>query len=55
MARAAGMTAPAVIIAGKPDATFRRKAAEIGIEIIDKPFVSDDVRRRIRATLDGPS
>ena len=53
-ARAAGMTAPALIIAGKPDASVRRKAAEAGIEIIDKPLVGDDLKQRIRAALDQP-
>jgi two-component system response regulator FixJ len=52
-ARAAGMTAPAVIIAGKAAAPFRKRASDAGVEIVDKPLVGDDLKRRIRAALDG--
>jgi len=52
-ARAAGMTAPALMIAGKPTATVRNIAAEAAIEIVDKPLDGDDLKRRIRAVLDG--
>jgi FixJ family two-component response regulator len=52
-ARAAGMTAPAVIIAGKADAPFRRRAFEAGVEVVDKPLIGDDLKRRLRAALDG--
>jgi two-component system response regulator FixJ len=51
--QAAGMTVPAVVIAGKPGEKFRKRAAEAGIEIVDKPLVGDEVRRQIRAALDG--
>lgn len=53
-ARDAGMTAPAVIIAGKALPAYRQKASEAGIEIVDKPLVGDDLKRTIRAALDGP-
>jgi two-component system response regulator FixJ len=51
--RERGVTAPAVIIAGKPDRAFRRRAAEAGIEIVDKPLVGDELKLRISAALEG--
>ena len=51
-ARGHGMTAPALIIAGKPGASLRGRAASAGIDIIEKPLVGDEVRERIRVALD---
>src|ERR1022692_3116435 len=38
-ARRRGVTAPAVILAGKPGPAFRQRAADAGIGIVDKPLV----------------
>jgi len=48
-----GVSAPAVIIAGKPDAAFRERAAQAGVRIVDKPLIGDELNRRIRAALNG--
>jgi two-component system response regulator FixJ len=49
--RERGVSAPALIIAGKPAPAFRRRAAEAGIEIVDKPLIGDELKRRIRDLL----
>jgi len=51
--RERGVSAPAVIIAGKPTSAFRQRAAEAGIDIVDKPLVADELKRRIDAALDA--
>ena len=51
-ARQRGVAAPAVIIAGKPSAAFRQRAAEAGIGIVDKPLIGDALQQRIRAAID---
>lgn len=51
--RERGVSAPAVLIAGKPDADFRERAAQAGVRIVDKPLIGDELNRRIRAALNG--
>jgi len=51
-ARQRGVTAPALVIAGKPSAGFRRRAEGDGVGIVDKPLVGDELHRRIRAAMD---
>lgn len=50
--RERGVVAPAVIIAGKPSASFRQRAADAGIAIVDKPLIGDALKRSIRAALE---
>jgi FixJ family two-component response regulator len=51
--RQRGVTAPALIIAGKPSAGFRQRAEDDGVAIVDKPLVGDELHRRIRAAMDS--
>ncbi len=52
--RERGIAAPAVVIVGRASAGFRRRAAEAGIEIVDKPLIGDDLKLRLRAAVMGP-
>ena len=49
--RERGLTAPAILITTNPDDRRRRTAAEAGVEIVEKPLMDGDLRRRIEDAL----
>jgi two-component system response regulator FixJ len=51
--RRRGVAAPAVVIAAKPSAGFRKRAEGAGVDVVDKPLVGDELQQRIRAALDA--
>lgn len=51
--RERGITAPAVIIAGKPSPDFRTRSAAAGIGIVDKPLIGEALRLQLRAVVAG--
>ncbi|MGE0830065.1 MAG: response regulator [Hyphomonadaceae bacterium] len=53
--RTCGVTAPAILIATHPRDATRRRAAEAGVEIVEKPLLGDLLARKVRQALsDGP-
>jgi two-component system response regulator FixJ len=44
-----GLTAPAILMTSQPDDHCRREALRLGIEIVEKPLLTDALSRRIRA------
>ena len=51
--RAAGVTAPLILITSNPDARCRARAARAGAVIVEKPLLGDGLMRQIRA-MAGP-
>ena len=49
--RERGVTAPAVLIAGRLDPRRPRRAAAAGIAIVEKPLVAEELTQRIQAAL----
>jgi two-component system response regulator FixJ len=49
--RARGVTAPAILITTQPDETTRRAASAAGVEIVEKPLLDGELRRRIDAAV----
>lgn len=47
--RAAGVTAPLILITSNPDARCRARAAHGGAVIVEKPLLGDRLSRQIRA------
>jgi two-component system, LuxR family, response regulator FixJ len=44
---------PAILIASDPPASVRRRAAEAGLEIVEKPLLGDSLIEAIRTALHG--
>jgi FixJ family two-component response regulator len=42
-----GLKAPAILVTSNPDEECRRGARELGVKIIEKPLLSDDLSRMI--------
>jgi FixJ family two-component response regulator len=51
--RAAGVTAPIILITTNPDARCRARAARAGAVIVEKPLLGDRLLRQIRAATDA--
>jgi DNA-binding response OmpR family regulator len=49
--RAGGVAAPAILITTNPDDRCRHAAARAGVEIVEKPLIGGELRRRIEAAL----
>lgn len=49
--RSDGVALPAILITGHPGATLRRRAAEAGVTLIDKPLLGNDLSDAIRLAL----
>lgn len=49
--RAAGLKAPAVMIATNPNAALRAKAAAAGVTIVEKPLLNDALLAAVRSAL----
>lgn len=50
--RSAGVALPAVLITGHPGATLRRRAAEAGVTLIEKPLLGNGLGDAIRQLLE---
>lgn len=46
--RRRSITSPAILITSHPDERCRRRALAAEVEIVEKPLVSDELRRRVR-------
>jgi two-component system C4-dicarboxylate transport response regulator DctD len=51
--RESGGARAAVLITAKPDDRCRRRAADAGVAVVEKPLIDDALNRRIREALDG--
>lgn len=49
--RAAGVTAPAIVITTNPDERHRREAVRAGVNIVEKPLIDGELRRHIDLAL----
>lgn len=49
--RASGCAAPVIVLATNPDNTLRTRASAQGAQLIEKPLLSDDLSRALRAAL----
>ena len=49
--RALGLSPPAILITSNPDDRCRRRAAETGVEIVEKPLIGAELGRRIAAAI----
>lgn len=45
--REKGVWAPAILVTTNPDARIRRTAESLGVQIVEKPLISGELRRRI--------
>ena len=48
-----GIAMPAVIMTSDPGARLRERAAELGVAIVEKPLLSDELSSTIRSALAG--
>jgi FixJ family two-component response regulator len=46
--RERAVAAPAILITSHPDERCRRRAQACSVEIVEKPLVTDELRRRVR-------
>lgn len=51
--RQAGVLAPAILITTDPDTRTRRQAREMGVDIVEKPLITSELRRRIDELTSG--
>ncbi|HET9903124.1 MAG TPA: response regulator [Xanthobacteraceae bacterium] len=49
--RERGVTLPAILITGSPPEAVRRRAAQAGITVVEKPLFGDSLAEAIRAAL----
>jgi FixJ family two-component response regulator len=49
--RLLGLSAPAILITSNPDDRCRRRAADAGVEIVEKPLIGADLGQRIAAAI----
>ncbi len=49
--RQRGVAAPAILITTNPDLRSRSRAADAGVEIVEKPLMGSELRRRIDAAM----
>jgi two-component system response regulator FixJ len=48
-----GILAPAILTTTHPTGRTRRAAAAAGVEIVEKPLITDELLRRIQSLVDG--
>jgi FixJ family two-component response regulator len=53
--RELGLSPPAILITTNPDDRCRRRAAEAGVQIVEKPLIGADLGRRIAEAINGAS
>lgn len=51
--RELGLSPPAILITSNPDERCRRRAADAGVEIVEKPLIGAELGRRIAAAITG--
>ena len=51
--RAAGLTAPGILITTHPSRETRARAFAAGVEVIEKPLLDDQLALKVRELLDG--
>jgi len=51
--RAAGVTAPSILITTHPSHITRARASAAGVEIIEKPLLDDKLALKVRELMDG--
>jgi FixJ family two-component response regulator len=51
--RELGLLAPAILITSNPDDRCRRRAADAGVAIVEKPLIGADLGRRIAESIAG--
>jgi hypothetical protein len=51
--RGLGLLAPAILITSNPNDRCRRRAADAGVEIVEKPLIGANLVRRISETIEG--
>jgi len=49
--RAAGFMSPAILITTHPDERCRRRAAGLGVEIVEKPLIGTELAQHIEAAI----
>jgi FixJ family two-component response regulator len=51
--RERGINAPAILITTNPDERCRDAAKAAGVQIVEKPLIDEELRRRISEAIDG--
>lgn len=51
--RAQGMSSPAIIITSQPPARMRERAALLGVTIVEKPLLGDQLSGRVRDLIEA--
>jgi FixJ family two-component response regulator len=52
--RARGVRTPAILITSNPAATLRRRCDSLGIPLVEKPLIEDELSRAVSDAFDGP-